>query len=65
MESAGEAATILQALRLRRTSRDYEDRDVPGHVIEDMVEVSEMGAEPQEYRTVADIRPQPGKRQAQ
>ena len=40
MVSAGEAATILQALRLRRTSRDYEDRDVPRHVLEDMVEAA-------------------------
>ena len=40
MASAGETATILHALRQRRTSRDYEDRDVPGHVIEDMVDVA-------------------------
>ena len=38
MASAGETATILHALRQRRTSRDYEDRDVPRHVLEDMVE---------------------------
>ena len=40
MVSAEEAATILQAMRLRRTSRDYEDRDVPRHVLEDMVEAA-------------------------
>lgn len=39
MASAGETAAVLQALRHRRTSRDYEDRDVPRHVIEDMVDV--------------------------
>ena len=38
MATAGETATILHALRQRRTSRDYEDRDVPRHVLEDMVE---------------------------
>ena len=38
--SAGETATILHALRQRRTSRDYEDRDVPRQVLEDMVEAA-------------------------
>ncbi len=34
------AAAVLDALRNRRTSRDYEDRDVPRAVIEDMLEAA-------------------------
>ncbi len=33
-------AAVLEALRHRRTSRDYEEREVPRHVIEDMLEAA-------------------------